>query len=102
MNDRKYSRRDLDTVLRNDLASFIQYTAQTVSPGERYRDNWHIACVAWHLEQCLKGNIKRLIITLPPRHLKSICASVAFPAWALGRDPTRKFICVSYSHDLAA
>ncbi len=102
MNDPKYSRLELDTVLRSNLASFIQYTAQTVSPGERYRDNWHIACVAWHLEQCLKGNTKRLIITLPPRHLKSICASVAFPAWALGRDPTRKFICVSYSHDLAA
>jgi hypothetical protein len=39
--------------------------------------------------------------TLPPRYLKSICASVAFPAWVLGQDPTRRLICVSYSQDLA-
>ncbi len=34
---------------------------------------------------------------MPPRNLKSICASVALPAWLLGRDPTRRIICVSYS-----
>ena len=48
------------------------------------------------------GEIKRLIILMPPRNLKSICASVALPAWLLGRDPTRQIICVSYSADLAA
>ncbi len=49
----------------------------------------------------LKGEIKRLIITVPPRSLKSICASVAFPAFVLGHDPRRRFICVSYSEALA-
>jgi hypothetical protein len=42
-----------------------------------------------------------LLITIPPRHLKSICTSVAFPAWMLGHDPTRRIICASYSNDLA-
>jgi hypothetical protein len=37
--------------------------------------------MAWHLRQCQKGALKRLLITLPPRYLKSICALVAFPAW---------------------
>ena len=41
-------------------------------------------------------------MTLPPRNLKSICASVAFPAWALGHDPTLRIICASYSSELAA
>jgi predicted phage terminase large subunit-like protein len=49
----------------------------------------------------LRGEISRLIITVPPRSLKSICASVVFPAFALGHNPTRKFICVSYSQGLA-
>ena len=49
-----------------------------------------------------EGEIKRLIILMPPRSLKSICASVALPAWLLGSDPTRRIICVSYSADLAA
>ena len=90
-----------DAFLREHLPFFIQKSVETVSPGEAYDHNWHIDCVGWHLEQCWKGNITRLIITLPPRHLKSICASVAFPAWVLGQDPTRRIICVSYAQDLA-
>jgi predicted phage terminase large subunit-like protein len=42
-----------------------------------------------------------MIITVPPRNLKSICASVALPAFALGHDPACKFICVSYAQGLA-
>jgi predicted phage terminase large subunit-like protein len=88
--------------LRTDLSSFIFRSFQTVNPGERYLPNWHIDAMAWQLERCLRGETKRLITTLPPRNLKSICASVAFPAWALGQDPTLKFICVSYSNELTA
>jgi hypothetical protein len=43
-----------------------------------------------------------LIINIPPRNLKSICSSVALPAFLLGHNPTKKIICVSYSDDLAA
>ena len=95
-------RRDLKDVLRQDLASFIQRCFQTVVPGADYQNNWHIDAIAWHLQQCIDGRIKRLIITLPPRNLKSICASVAFPAWVLGRDPTRRIICASYANELTS
>src|SRR4029453_3232832 len=47
------------------------------------------------------GTIKRLIINVPPRSLKSIMCSVAFPAFVLGHDPTKRLIVVSYSADLA-
>ena len=57
--------------------------------------------MAWHLAECAAGRIKRLLITMPPRHLKSICASVAFPAWVLGRNPSKRIVCVSYAADLA-
>ena len=46
------------------------------------------------------GQSKRLIINQPPRSHKSMTASVAWPAFGLGHDPTRKFICVSYSAEL--
>ncbi|MCH7936559.1 MAG: phage terminase large subunit [Proteobacteria bacterium] len=93
--------RPFQATLRKDLSSFIQKTFSTVDPSAAYRHNWHIDAVAWHLEQCMQGKIRRLIITLPPRNLKSICASVAFPAWVLGLDPARRIIVVSYSEDLA-
>jgi predicted phage terminase large subunit-like protein len=90
----------LTAVLRNDLAAFTQRCFQTVVPGQEFLQNWHIEAIAHHLELCRRGQIRRLIITLPPRNLKSICASVAFPAFALGHDPTLRIVCVSYAQDL--
>ncbi|MDO8432186.1 MAG: hypothetical protein Q7S58_07215, partial [Candidatus Binatus sp.] len=87
--------------LRNDLSTFIHRTFLTVAPAQPYLRNWHIDAMAYHLEQCASGAIKRLIITLPPRYGKSICASVAFPAFVLGRDPSKRIICASYSENLA-
>jgi len=92
----------LNEVLRNDLAAFIHRCFQSVSPATPYAPNWHIEAIAWHLIECAEGRIRRLIITVPPRSLKSICASVAFPAWVLGRDPSKRIICASYSSDLTA
>ncbi len=92
----------LRALLRSDLSSFVRKCFHAIAPARRFDHNWHIDAMAWHLEQCLAGKIKRLIITVPPRHLKSICASVAFPAFALGRDPTLRIVCASYSQDLTA
>jgi len=42
-----------------------------------------------------QGRIRRLLISVPPRHLKSHLASVSFPAWCLGHDPSAQIICVT-------
>ena len=91
----------VDRQIRTDLVAFTQKTFETVVPGEDLHLNWHIRAIADRLEKVRQGKIKRLIITVPPRHLKSITASVAFPAFVLGQDPTKKIICVSYSSELA-
>ncbi|MEW9921836.1 phage terminase large subunit [Marimonas sp. MJW-29] len=88
-------------LLRQDLSSFIQRAALTVNPGMSYLHNWHIDAIAWHLEEVARGGIRRLIITMPPRSLKSVSASIAFPAWLLGKDPRRRIVCVSYAEGLA-
>ena len=91
----------LEAILRQYPASFFWKSFGTVSPAIPYLHNWHIDAMAWHLEEVYAGRIKRLIISVPPRHLKSIAASVAFPAWVLGKDPTQRIVCVSYSEALA-
>lgn len=48
-----------------------------------------------------RGEIKRLMIFMPPGYAKSTYASVAFPAWIIGRDPKRSIICASHAKDLA-
>jgi predicted phage terminase large subunit-like protein len=90
-----------DAALRVDLYSFIQGFHPIVSPGDMFLPNWHIEAIAYALTRVMRGEITRLIITMPPRCLKSFCTSVAFPAFVLGHDPTRRFICVSYAENLA-
>ncbi len=94
-------RQRLTTLLRKDLNAFVRKAFNTVSPGDTYLKNWHIEAITYELSRCLDGDNTRLLITQPPRSLKSICSSVAFVAWALGHNPKLRFICVSYSQDFA-
>jgi hypothetical protein len=91
----------IDAVLRNDFCSFVQGIFPIVSAGDQLLLNWHIEAMAEAVSKVLRGETRRLIITVPPRDLKSICVSVALPAFALGHDPTARIICVSYSDNLA-
>ena len=94
--------RILEALLRADFRAFVHKAFATLSPGQLYISTWHIEASAWQLERVRRGEIRRLIINMPPRSLKSIMASVAFPAFVLGHDPSRRIICVSYSGDLSA
>jgi predicted phage terminase large subunit-like protein len=88
-------------ILRNDFSTFIERSFYQLNPDVRFLPNWHIELIASELERCLQGETKRLIINVPPRSLKSHCASVAFPAWVLGHKPSSQIICASYAQDLA-
>lgn len=91
----------LADMLRGDLATFIGKTLTTCDPAASYAANWHIDLIAEYLQAATRGDIRRLIINMPPRSLKSICVSVAWPAWLLGHDPRRRIIAASYASQLA-
>lgn len=93
--------RVLRAILATDFRSFIDYTFGVLRPGTLLKPNWHIDAMAHKLAQVASGDVKRLIITVPPRNLKSICASVALPAWFLGQNPSERIVSVSYSDALA-
>lgn len=91
----------LHALLRQDLASFIARAFATVAPNSPFQPNWHIDVLADYLAACTRGDITRLVINLPPRALKSVSVTVAWPAWLLGRRPTERIIAASYSQQLA-
>ena len=91
----------LDAIMRRELYSFTRGIFPIVSTSGPFQPNWHLEAIAYALERVWLGETKRLIITLPPRSLKSIMASIAFPAFLLGHDPTMRVICVSYSDALS-
>lgn len=90
-----------DAALQECLPSFIARAFGTVNPGTEFLANWHIDLIAEYLEAVRRSEITRLIINMPPRALKSICVSVAWPAWLLGHDPTCRIMCASYASALA-
>ena len=93
--------RIFQAILATDFRSFVEYVFGLLRPGTPFKPNWHIDAMAHKVAQVASGEVKRLIINVPPRHLKSIVASVALPAWYLGHNPSERVVCVSYSAELA-
>lgn len=81
---------------RAGLLAFAEYTNPAYIPAP------HHALIAEKLEAVERGEIKRLMITMPPRHGKSELASRRFPAWYIGRNPGKLIIAASYNSDLAS
>ncbi len=96
-----FSAAEYHYILRRDFMSFIERSFSELNPQTRLLGGPHIEVIATKLEACRTGKIRRLIINLPPRHLKSHCASIAFVAWYLGHNPAGHVICASYGQDLA-
>ena len=79
---------EYDALLRQDFETFAARCFHDLNPQTHFSPNWHIEVIAAKLMAVRQGKIRRLIINLPPRSLKSLLASVAFPAWYLGHDPS--------------
>jgi predicted phage terminase large subunit-like protein len=86
---------------RHDLYSFMHRAFRELNPSVPFLHNWHNELVAAKLAACLRGEITRLIINMPPRSLKSHAAAVAFPAFLMGHNPSAQIICASYGEELA-
>jgi predicted phage terminase large subunit-like protein len=101
-NDSQDAQRVIDAILRNDFESFLHRCVLYLNPGARFLPNWHIRAIAYQLDRIRRGEITRLIINMPPRHLKSLTVSVALPAFLLGHQPWRRIFAISYGDDLSA
>lgn len=92
----------IGAVLRQDFAAFVEKVFCTLNPGKEYLHNWHIDAIVWLLAGVMDGQTKRAMVNVPPRTLKSIIVSVAWPAFVLGHDPTKQIFVISHNKDLAA
>jgi len=96
------ARQVLAAARRTNLSFFVMKVFETLHPGEPpLRLAFYVLAMSHALQEVADGRKRRLVITVPPRHLKSITAAVALVAWMLGHDPTVKIMVASYSQDLA-
>ena len=95
-------RKTADALYRVNFGAFAYAAYEVVHPHEPLCPNWHIDCICHHLAAMEAGRLPtRFIVNLPPRSLKSYLVSVAWVAWLLGRRPSLRIICASYSEELA-
>lgn len=80
---------------------FVDYAWPALSPGVEFKDNWHIHAICEHLEAVKRGEIKKLIVNMPFRQLKSTIISQAFMAWDWIDDPQMQYLTASYAKDLS-
>jgi len=86
---------------KRSFHQFVTHAFSVVEPNTNFQNNWHIEAICDYLEAVVKGDIRNLIINVPPRHMKSLLVNVFFPAWVWTFAPEKKFLFSSYAQDLA-
>src|ERR1700676_3555544 len=86
--------------LLDDFGVFCRRAWREIEPKE-LQWSWHHELVCEYMQLCYEREITRLIITQPPRSLKSKLISVFFGAWVWARTPGESFILTSYSDSLS-
>lgn len=86
---------------QRELKEYVKQAWHVVEPANEYISGWHIDVICDHLEAVSRGDIKRLIINEPPRHLKSLCVSVFWPTWEWISNPSCRWLFASYSERIS-
>lgn len=84
------------------LINFVDYMWPAIEPSRGFVKGWAVEAICEHLEAVTSGEIRRLLINVPPGFTKSTLVDVMWPAWEWGPKnmPTTRYICASYSEHL--
>jgi len=88
-------------LLERDFGGFVRAAWPILEPSTPLSENWHIDLIAEYLTLVRRREIRRLIINIPPRMMKSLSCTVMFPAWVWTTEPHTRFICSSYADSLS-
>lgn len=84
------------------LRFFLEHVCwPVIEPRTHFHPGWHLDAMCDHAGALVAGTIKKLLVTIAPRHTKSIVMSVATPAWSWVDHPELRWLFGSYSADLA-
>jgi predicted phage terminase large subunit-like protein len=86
---------------RSDFDLFVRLAWHVLEPSTRFVPGRHLEAICEHLSYVASGDIKRLLVNMPPRHCKSSLINVLWPAWMWLQHPSVRFLCGSYALNLA-
>src|SRR4029453_3659400 len=82
---------------RPSLRAFVELAWPILEPGVTFQPNWHTDLICVYLEALAEVEIRRLVINIPPRYMKSLLVTVLWPCWEWGRHPSFRYIFSSYA-----
>lgn len=85
----------------DSLREFIGQAWPLVEPGTQFRSNWHIDVICEHLEAQTRGEMPKLLINVPPRHMKSLTVCVFWPCWEWLTRPQTRWMFAAYAQILS-
>jgi len=85
---------------RQNFHFFLMNSFRVIRSGEQLETSNYLEALCFRLQQVAEGSTRRLLINLPPRHLKSIAVSVALTAWMIGQNPHLKILVATYNEEL--
>lgn len=83
------------------LREFVRQAWHVIEPLTPFVPGRHIDAIIDHLEAVTRGDIRNLLINVPPRHMKSLLVSVLWPAWEWILHPERRWLYSSYAASLS-
>ncbi len=103
LNDRETTLEALDAAdAEESLMDYTKFVWDTVEPVRPFVWGWAIQAICDHLTAVFNGEIRKLLMNVPPGFMKSLATSVMYPSWVWGpkRSPGTRFLCASYTQDL--
>ena len=91
----------LKRVAERSFPAFVRQAWPILEPTTAFLRNWHIDLVCEYLEAVTAGEIRRLVINLPPRYGKSLLVTILWPVWEWIRHPATRWVFTSYAESLA-
>ena len=88
-------------LIRTDFKSFVRKAFSFIHDGKKLGNQPYVDYICFELEKVIKGETPRLLINLPPRHLKTFLGSICLAAWTLAKEPSAQIIVVTYNDRLA-
>ena len=88
-------------LIRTDFKSFVRKAFTFIHDGKKLGNQSYVDYLCFELEKVIKGETPRLLINLPPRHLKTFLGSICLAAWTLAQEPSAQIIVVTYNDRLA-
>lgn len=86
---------------RRSLYEYVKQAWHVVEPATEFVHGWHMEAICEHLEAVSRGEVRNLLINMPPRHGKSLLVSVFWPTWEWLTHPDKRWLFASYAQSLS-